>query len=75
MVQDNAMLKGIQWSHSDLSMKKMKKMLWGREALRVFHDKLKRNTEVIKECKKSMEVELKRVSDGLSCITITSGWK
>jgi hypothetical protein len=36
------LLKGISWSKSDVALKKLKRMLWGLEALRIFSDKLAR---------------------------------
>jgi hypothetical protein len=56
------LLKGIEWHKSDVALKKLKKMLWGLEALRVFDDKLKRGIQEIKACKNTMDKELNRVS-------------
>jgi hypothetical protein len=56
------LLKGIQCHKLDVALKKLKKMLWGLEALRVFDDKLNRGIHAIKECKKPMDTELHRVS-------------
>ncbi|KAM7194686.1 hypothetical protein V8F20_007878 [Naviculisporaceae sp. PSN 640] len=34
------LLRGMAWSKSDVALKKLKRMLWGLEALRIFSDKL-----------------------------------
>jgi hypothetical protein len=62
LLQPMVLLKGIKWHKSDVALKKLKKMLWGLEALRVFDDKLNRGIHAIKEFKKSMDTELYRVS-------------
>lgn len=36
------LLEGIAWSKSDVALKKLKRMRWGLEALRIFSDKLAR---------------------------------
>lgn len=36
------LLRGMAWSKSDVALKKLKRMLWGLEALRIFSDKLAR---------------------------------
>jgi hypothetical protein len=55
------LLKGIEWHKSDVALKKLKEMLWGLEALRVFDDKLKRALIEIEQGKKDMIKELARV--------------
>ena len=57
------LLKGMEWHKSDAALKKLKQMLWGLEALRVFDDKLVRALQEIKEGKENIKGELKRVSD------------
>jgi len=55
------LLKGIEWHKSDVALRKLKKMLWGLEALRVFDDKLKRALQEIRDCEDQMNRELLRV--------------
>jgi hypothetical protein len=56
-----ALVNGIQWDRSDVPVKKLQKMLWGRQVLQVFDDKLRTGIQEILACKKSMNAELKRV--------------
>ena len=62
------LLKGIEWHKSDVALKKLKEMLWGLEALRVFDDKLKRALQCVKEGREEMYKELKRVCEFLALI-------
>jgi len=55
------LLKGLKWHKSDVALKKLKDMLWGLEALRVFSDKLEKVLEKIEDAKKAMRLALKRV--------------
>lgn len=56
------LLKGMEWHKSDVALKKLKKMLWGLEALRVFNDKLTRALQEVKDGKEKMKGGLARVS-------------
>ena len=56
------LLKGMEWHKSDDAVKKLKQMLWGLEALRVFDDKLTRALQEIKEGKEKMKGALAKVS-------------
>jgi hypothetical protein len=56
------LLKGMEWQKSDVALKKLKEMLWGLEALRVFDDKLTRALQEIKYGKEKTKAELARVS-------------
>src|SRR3569833_3404136 len=54
------LLKGLKWHKSDVALKKLKDMLWGLEALRVFSDKLEKVLEKIEDAKKAMRLALKK---------------
>jgi hypothetical protein len=54
------LLRGMEWHKSDAALKKLKQMLWGLEALRVFDDKLVRALREIKEGKETIKGELTR---------------
>jgi hypothetical protein len=56
------LLKGMEWHKSDAALKKLKQMLWGLEALRVFDDKLVRALQEIKEGKENIKGALARAS-------------
>ena len=56
------LLRGMEWHKSDIALKKLKKMLWGLEALRVFDGKLTSALQEIKDGKESMKGALERVS-------------
>jgi hypothetical protein len=55
------LLKGMEWHKSDAALKKLKQMLWGLEALRVFDDKLVRALQEIKEGRETIKRECIRV--------------
>ncbi|EXJ75798.1 uncharacterized protein A1O5_00305 [Cladophialophora psammophila CBS 110553] len=57
------LLKGLEWRKSDAALKKLKQMLWGFEALRIFDEKLERALDEINQAKEKMESELKRGRD------------
>jgi hypothetical protein len=61
ILQAMVLLKGMEWHKSDAALKKLKQMLWGLEALRVFDDKLVRALREIDEGKETMKGELTRV--------------
>jgi hypothetical protein len=56
------LLKGLPWHKSDVALKKLKQMLWGLEALRVFDDKLNRGLNQIKAAQTKMYSQLETVS-------------
>jgi hypothetical protein len=60
-LQPMVLLKGMEWHKSDAALKKLKQMLWGLEALRVFDDKLVRALQEIKEGKETIKGECLRV--------------
>lgn len=49
------LLKGMAWSKSDVALKKLKRMLWGFEALRIFCDKLARAMSEIVRAKAKVD--------------------
>jgi hypothetical protein len=55
------LLKGLKWHKSDVALKKLKDMLWGLEALRVFSDKLDKALEKFEDAKARMVVALQLV--------------
>ncbi|KAH8648735.1 hypothetical protein BGZ60DRAFT_390281 [Tricladium varicosporioides] len=57
------LLKGIEWHKSDVALRRLKKMLWGLEALRVFDDKLKQALLKIGDGKAAMDDVLVKVSE------------
>ncbi|KAH7327720.1 hypothetical protein B0I35DRAFT_415566, partial [Stachybotrys elegans] len=54
-LQRNVLLKGMPWMASDALVKKMKDMLWGLQALRIFHLKLKSAIEKVEDARTSMK--------------------
>ncbi|KAH8748551.1 hypothetical protein F5882DRAFT_311324, partial [Hyaloscypha sp. PMI_1271] len=54
------LLRGIEWHKSDVALKKLKEMLWGLEALRVFDDKLGRALQEISQGEEQTKKELIR---------------
>ena len=67
-LQPMVLLKGLKWHKSDVALKKLKEMLWGLEALRVFDDKLRKALEKIKEADEKMRERLKRVCLSISVL-------
>lgn len=55
------LLKGMEWRKSDEALKKLKEMMWGLEALRVFDDKLARALVHIRMAKRKLRTTLKTV--------------
>jgi hypothetical protein len=62
--QPMVLLKGLEWHKSDVALKKLKEMLWGLEALRVFDDKLGKALQKIDEAKEVMTKKAQWVSHG-----------
>jgi len=60
------LLRGMEWHKSDVALKKLKEMMWGLEALRVFDDKLARALVQIKEAKTKMKNYLQTVSESVN---------
>jgi hypothetical protein len=52
------LLNGMPWSKSDVALKKLKRMLWGLEALRIFSDKLERAIGEITHAHQKMRTSL-----------------
>lgn len=52
----------MNWEKSDLALKKLKQMLWGFEALRVFGDKLKKALDEVNRAESKMKTWLEKVS-------------
>jgi hypothetical protein len=61
--QDRVLLQGLEWGSSK-AVDKLKKMLWGLEALRVFDDRLSASLSQIQKAREAMERTIKQV--GLS---------
>jgi len=57
------MLAGMEWHQSEAAIRKLKQMLWGLEALRVFRDKLQKALEELKLAQEKMQKELETVSN------------
>ncbi len=51
----------MEWHKSDVALKKLKQMLWGFEALRVFGDKLAKALSETTRAEASMRSSLERV--------------
>jgi hypothetical protein len=64
--QDRVLLQGLEWGSSK-AVDKLKKMLWGLEALRVFDDRLSASLSQIQKAREAMERTIKQV--GLSAST------
>lgn len=65
--QDRTLLEGLeQWFNTEQSINKLKKMLWGWEALRVFNDKLSSSLSQIQRAQEAMEHVIKQVSSRLA---------
>lgn len=60
-VQPLVLLRGLPWRKSDAALKKLKRMLWGFEALRIYDDKLERAVDEINQAQQKMVWELRRV--------------
>ena len=54
------MLEGLEWGTSE-AVDKLKKMLWGLEALRVFDDRLSGSLSQIQKAQEAMERTVKQV--------------
>ena len=59
------MLQGLDW-RSSKAVDKLKKMLWGLEALRVFDDRLSASLSQIQKAREAMERTIKQAS----CLTV-----
>jgi hypothetical protein len=59
--QDRVLLQGLEWG-SSRAVDKLKKMLWGLEALRVFDDRLSASLSQIQKAREAMERTIKQVS-------------
>jgi hypothetical protein len=53
-MQDRVLLQGLEWGSSK-AVDKLKKMLWGLEALRVFDDRLSASLSQIQKAREAME--------------------
>lgn len=60
-MQDRVLLQGLEWGSSK-AVDKLKKMLWGLEALRVFDDRLSASLSQIQKAREAMERTIKQVS-------------
>lgn len=58
--QERVLLEGLEWGTSE-AVDKLKKMLWGLEALRVFDDRLSASLGQIQKARESMERTIKQV--------------
>jgi hypothetical protein len=61
LMQQKALLKGIEWQKSQLALRRLKAMLWAMEALRIFDDKLLSALTEIKEARSHLMQELSKV--------------
>ena len=52
----------MEWHKSDVALKKLKQMLWGLEALRVFKDKLQKALQALQKARDKMNTKIKQVS-------------
>nr|KAH7348938.1 hypothetical protein BKA65DRAFT_501750 [Rhexocercosporidium sp. MPI-PUGE-AT-0058] len=52
--------KGLDWSHAEDAIQRLKSMLWALEALRIFDDRLGESLDVIKEAKDKMRNYLRQ---------------
>lgn len=59
--QDRVLLQGLDW-RSSKAVDKLKKMLWGLEALRVFDDRLSASLSQIQKAREAMERTIKQAS-------------
>jgi len=53
----------MEWEKSDRALRRLKQMLWGFEALRVFGDKLKKALDAVEEAGDKMKLLLDNASD------------
>ena len=60
ILQERVLLEGLEWGTSE-AVDKLKKMLWGLEALRVFDDRLSASLAQIQKARESMERTIKQV--------------
>ncbi len=65
------MLEGLEWGTTE-AVDKLKKMLWGLEALRVFDDRLSASLAQIQKAREAMERTIKQVNQGPRCVDSTS---
>ncbi|KAM7206548.1 hypothetical protein V8F20_002674 [Naviculisporaceae sp. PSN 640] len=60
-IGDRTLLEGLEeWFNTEQSINKLKKMLWGWEALRVFNDKLNSSISQIQRAQEAMEHVIKQ---------------
>jgi hypothetical protein len=60
--QRQVLKQGLDWTHGDEAIQKLKAMLWALEALRIFDDRLSESLDKIREAKAKMQKYLSRVS-------------
>jgi hypothetical protein len=65
------LLEGLEWGTSE-AVDKLKKMLWGLEALRVFDDRLSASLTQIQKAQDAMERTVKQVCQAFSPIKVIS---
>jgi hypothetical protein len=63
--QEKVLLEGLEWGTSE-AVDKLKKMLWGLEALRVFDDRLSGSLSQIQKAQEAMERIIKQVRAHIS---------
>ena len=63
--QEKVLLEGLEWGTSE-AVDKLKKMLWGLEALRVFDDRLSGSLSQIQKAQEAMERAVKQVRAHIS---------
>lgn len=67
--QDRVLLQGLDW-RSSKAVDKLKKMLWGLEALRVFDDRLSASLSQIQKAREAMERTIKQASYQITVMMI-----
>jgi hypothetical protein len=63
-LKEKVLLEGLEWGTSE-AVDKLKKMLWGLEALRVFDDRLSGSLSQIQKAQDAMERTVKQVRSHL----------
>ena len=64
-IQDRVLLQGLDWKSSK-AVDKLRKMLWGLEALRVFDDRLTAALSQIQKAREAMERTIKQAISSIS---------
>ncbi|PVH73830.1 hypothetical protein DL98DRAFT_430572, partial [Cadophora sp. DSE1049] len=57
--------KGLDWTHAEDAIQRLKSMLWALEALRIFDDRLGESLDMVREARDKMRTYLRRRHDQL----------